>query len=140
MAKMNIAPKDRSRVRLECARLLLTLKLNQKRERIIFEFFDTYLDLTKQEMAEFMKRLDKLAEPEREAIINYGNSYERAGWQKGVSALLTKHLQRRLGPIETQLLERIQDLTPQQLDALDEALLDFASTKDLEKWLRKQRG
>ena len=45
MAKMKIAPKDRPKVRLECLRLLATLKLDPARSQLIGGFIAAYLKL-----------------------------------------------------------------------------------------------
>lgn len=45
MAKMRIAPKDWACVKLECLRLLVTLRLDPARMRLISGFVDTYLRL-----------------------------------------------------------------------------------------------
>ena len=45
MSKMRIAPADRPRVKLECLRLLTTLRLDPARVHLISGFIDTYLHL-----------------------------------------------------------------------------------------------
>ncbi|WP_149977376.1 Rpn family recombination-promoting nuclease/putative transposase, partial [Microcystis aeruginosa] len=45
MAKMNIAEKERAKVKAECLRLLITLKLNPAKMQLISVFIDTYLNL-----------------------------------------------------------------------------------------------
>jgi predicted transposase/invertase (TIGR01784 family) len=42
MAKMQIAPEDRPKVKAECLRLLVTLQLDPARTRLISQFVDTY--------------------------------------------------------------------------------------------------
>ena len=53
MAKMAIAPADRVRVKAECLRLLITLKLDPARSRFISGFIDTYLRLERDEAQRF---------------------------------------------------------------------------------------
>ncbi len=53
MAKMAIAPADRPRVKLECLRLLATLRLDPARTRLISGFIDTYLQLNAHEATQF---------------------------------------------------------------------------------------
>jgi hypothetical protein len=53
MANMNIAPVERARVKLECLRLLVTLKLNQAKMKLISGFIDRYLSLSSEEQKEF---------------------------------------------------------------------------------------
>ncbi len=53
MAKMNIADKDRPRVKFECLRLLATLRLDPARMQLISGFIDSYLRLNEQEKRVF---------------------------------------------------------------------------------------
>ena len=49
MSRMRIAPEERWRVKLECLRLLATLRLNPAKMRLISGFIDTYLRLSASE-------------------------------------------------------------------------------------------
>jgi hypothetical protein len=49
MAKMRIDAADRPRVKVECLRLLATLRLDPARSQLISGFVDTYLRLNVQE-------------------------------------------------------------------------------------------
>lgn len=53
MTRMEIALGDRPRVKLECLRLLATLRLDPARMQLISGFVDTYLRLNEQEQAVF---------------------------------------------------------------------------------------
>jgi hypothetical protein len=53
MAKMQIQPQDRPTVKLECLRLLTTLRLDPARMQLISGFIDTYLRLNAQEEQRF---------------------------------------------------------------------------------------
>ena len=46
MTKMSIAPEDRPRVKLECLRMVATLKLDPARSQLIGMFMNSYLKLT----------------------------------------------------------------------------------------------
>src|ERR1700728_3741821 len=50
MTKMNVAPSDFARVRLECVSLLARLKLDPARQRLISQFIDEYLELTTEQL------------------------------------------------------------------------------------------
>jgi hypothetical protein len=65
MAKMAIATKDRAHVKLECLRLLATLKLNRAQQYMISGFVDTYLDLTAKELEIYRRDKRVLSEPEQ---------------------------------------------------------------------------
>ncbi|MBD2683404.1 DUF4351 domain-containing protein, partial [Nostoc sp. FACHB-857] len=55
--------------------------------------------------------------------------------QKGEFKLFYRQLNRRFGEIDTSIIERIRALSTEQLEALGEAFLDFASVDDLVTWL-----
>ncbi|MFO5470941.1 MAG: DUF4351 domain-containing protein, partial [Dolichospermum sp.] len=42
---------------------------------------------------------------------------------------------RRIGEIDSLLIQKVQELTVEKLEELGEALLDFTSVTDLETWL-----
>nr|WP_230966164.1 DUF4351 domain-containing protein [Nostoc sp. NZL] len=58
--------------------------------------------------------------------------------QEGEQRLVLRLLNRRIGEIDTSLIERFQALSIEQLENLGEALLDFSSVADLETWLNQQ--
>jgi predicted transposase YdaD len=73
----------------------------------------------------------------------YQQDRERAkleGKQEGQQNLIIRLLNRRLGEIDAALIERIRELSIEQLEGLVEALLDFSVVADLEAWLNQQAG
>jgi predicted transposase/invertase (TIGR01784 family) len=57
------------------------------------------------------------------------------GRQQGQSNLILRQLKRRLGEVESADEARITELSVEQLEALGDALLDFANRDDLLTWL-----
>ena len=51
-----------------------------------------------------------------------------------------RQLNRRCGPLSEATSARIQTLPLEQLEALAEALLDFAGANDLASWLAEHAG
>ncbi|MFN6463452.1 MAG: DUF4351 domain-containing protein [Nostoc sp. DedVER02] len=76
-------------------------------------------------------RLEPLYQRDREQAIQEGN-------KQGEQRLVIRLLNRRIGEIDTSLIERIQGLSIEQLENLGEALLDFSRVADLETWLNQQ--
>ncbi|MBN3873462.1 DUF4351 domain-containing protein [Nostoc sp. JL33] len=76
---------------------------------------------------ELIMRLEPLYQRDREQAV-----------QSGEQRLVIRQLNRRIGEIDTSLIERIQGLSIEQLENLGEALLDFSSVADLETWLNQQ--
>ncbi|MBU7587305.1 MAG: DUF4351 domain-containing protein, partial [Nostoc sp. TH1S01] len=73
----------------------------------------------------------------------YQEDRERArqeGVQQGEKQLILRQLNRRLGNINSSLIEQIQQLSIERLEILGEALLDFATVADLELWLNQQQN
>ncbi|GCL41249.1 hypothetical protein NIES80_09430 [Dolichospermum planctonicum] len=56
--------------------------------------------------------------------------------QEGEQRLIIRQLNRRIGEIESSLIQKVQALSVEQLEELGEALLDFTSIGDLENWLQ----
>ncbi|MCY7408538.1 MAG: flagellar assembly protein H, partial [Alkalinema sp. CAN_BIN05] len=84
MSKMKIAEIDRPKVKAECLRLMVTLKLDPAKSRLISKFVDTYLRLDKAEEETFQSELDTLELPQKEAIMQATTSWEEKGMEKGM--------------------------------------------------------
>jgi Domain of unknown function (DUF4351) len=133
MSKMKIAKRDRPKVKVECLRLLVTLKLDPAKTRLISKFVDTYLRLNDGEEKTFQTELDKISTTQKEAIMQVTTSWE----EKGQRSLILRQLNRRVGslPDGIRAQVQVQALALNQLEALSEALLDFNSLNDLSNWL-----
>jgi Domain of unknown function (DUF4351) len=148
MAKMQIDAADRPRVKVECLRLLATLRLDPARSQLISGFVDTYLQLNVQEEQVFQVEVGTLEETEQGNIMQIVTSWmERGivegraegieqGRTEGERSLVLRQLTRRLGTLPTSVEDQIQALELLQLEALGEALLDFAQLSDLTDWLQ----
>jgi hypothetical protein len=84
-----------------------------------------------EEDRELIVRLEPLYEQDRERAIQEGNL-------QGEQRLVMRLLNRRIGEIDSSLIEQVQGLSIEQLESLGEALLDFSSIADLEAWLNQQ--
>ncbi len=78
-------------------------------------------------------RLEPLYQRDREQA-------KEEGRQQGEQYLILRLLNRRIGQIDTSLIEQIKGLSIEQLENLGEALLDFSSVNDLELWLNQHLG
>ncbi|MFE1745300.1 Rpn family recombination-promoting nuclease/putative transposase [Coleofasciculus sp. H7-2] len=146
MAKMNIAPEDRPRVKSECLRLLATLRVNSARMRMISGFVDTYLQLNAVEEEIFQAEIAKFEPAQQEVVMEIVTSWMQQGIERGLQqgrqegelAVIMRQLNRRIGTVEPELQERIRQLSLTQLEDLAEALLDFSDVADLAAWLESQ--
>ena len=85
MARMKIAPRDRPRVKLECLRLLTTLRLDPARTRLLSGFIDTYLRLNREEELQF--RADAVSLPDEQQkrdVMEIVTSWMEEGLQQGM--------------------------------------------------------
>ncbi len=139
MAKMRIDKEERPKVKAECLRLMVTLKLNPAKMQLISGFVDSYLNLNLQEESIFQSELSKMKLEEKEQIMQITTSWEEKGQIKGRLEeklnITLRLLKRKLGTLEGDITERIESLEPTQLDSLTEDLLDFQSVDDLLNWL-----
>jgi predicted transposase YdaD len=139
MSKMKIAKRDRPKVKAECLRLLVTLKLDPAKTRLISKFVDTYLRLNDKEEQTFQAELDKIGAAQKEAIMQVTTSWEEKGIETGIErgqrSLVLLQLEQKLGRLPNALSDRISSLSPDKLSALAIALLNFNSIDDLNQWL-----
>jgi hypothetical protein len=138
MAKMQIAKADRPKVKIECLRMLATLKLDPGRTEFIAKFVDTYLRLNQEEEHQFAEELGRLEGVEQETIMQTMTSWEEKGYRSGETDLVLRLLKRKVGPLSPRIEEQIQALEIEQVEALGEALLDFETIADLTIWLAHQ--
>ena len=143
MAKMRIYKLDRPKVKAECLRLLVTLKLDPARMQLISGFVDTYLTLNQAEELQFQSEIREFTQTEQEDVMQITTSWMRQGIERGIEqgieqgieGLVIRQLRRKFGVIDNGLEERIRALKVDKLEALGEALLEFMTVDDLEHWL-----
>ncbi|MBW4659769.1 MAG: DUF4351 domain-containing protein [Drouetiella hepatica Uher 2000/2452] len=121
---------------------MATLRLDPARTRLISGFVDTYLRLNGQEMQVFQEEIGKLEETEREDVMQIVTSWMEQGIEQSIEqglqrerSLILRLLTRKVGNVPDRLQSQIDQLPIAQLEALGEALLEFASLADLEAWL-----
>lgn len=157
MAKMRIAPKDRVRVKLECLRLLVTLKLDPARMRLVSGFIDTYLRLDEREESRFVATIQgtELAPAEEEKVVEIVTSWmekgllqghaqgllegreegqvegARQGRVVGEREVLLRLGTRRFGPPSPEQRERLSRADLPHLELLTDRLLDVESWQAL---------
>lgn len=140
MAKMKITPADRPKVKAQCLRLLVTLRLNPAKMQLIFGFVDTYLRLNRQEEQAMVQELATILPAEtQEETMEIITSYEERGRAEGITQgalmLAQRQLQHKIGALTPEIKERLSVLTTEQLADMGEALLDFQKPEDLTLWL-----
>ena len=143
MAKMRIAQKDRPHVKLKCVTMLLGLKLESHKQRIISEFIDTYLRLSEDEDLQYESELHALSPQKREEVMPVRMSWKEQGkaegkaegrWE-GALTVACSLLDQRFGELEPSILAIVHGLSAEQLKELSLAIRDFSNVSDLEIWL-----
>ncbi len=154
MAKMKIAPRDRAKVKAQCLRLLVTLRLDAARMQLISGFVDTYLNLNSSEEIEFQQEISTFIQPEQEGVMQITTSWMRRGLEQGLEQglerglergleqglarernLIIRLIKRKLGAIDVDIESRIMTLNIDDLERAGEALFDFSTVEDLTNWL-----
>lgn len=150
MSKMNIAPADRPKVKAECLRLLVTLKLNPAKMQLISGFIDTYLRLNQIEEEKFAAEIGSLIPAEKEEVMQIVTSWMEQGIEQGIERgiqqgrqeaitkekdLIVRQIKRKLGNIDMELETRIKSLNLEVIEVLAEAIFDLATVEDLRNWL-----
>ncbi len=77
MARMNMAPEERPRVKFRCLYMLAQLPLAPTKKQFLFEFIDAYLSLNSEEKQLFEAEIAKIEPVEGEAVMDIiGNCME----------------------------------------------------------------
>lgn len=150
MSRMKIARKDRPRVKLQCLRMLATLKVEPAKSALISRFIDTYLKLNTTEVRIFDQGVEKLPQEERQAVMRITTSWKEEGRhegqlegrqqgrlegrQEGLEQLrlsLKLVLSARFGERANAHIDRLAELDSAALDALLSKLQAGHDLKDL---------
>jgi predicted transposase/invertase (TIGR01784 family) len=119
MAKMRIELTDRPKVKAQCLRLLVTLKLDPARSSLIAKFVDDYLWLDVEEELQLQVELDRLEPQEKEEIMQATTSWEERGIEKGIErATQTIALNMLHKNFNQETIAEVTGLTIEQIQAL----------------------
>jgi hypothetical protein len=114
LARMEIGPAERVRVKAEILRLLLTMRLRPQKAELILGFVETYLELTAQEELKLRREIDRFTPIDREKIMRMLLPGERAGLRKGRQETLREDildiLEARFKDVPYELRESIQEI------------------------------
>jgi Putative transposase, YhgA-like/Domain of unknown function (DUF4351) len=139
MSKMKVARKDRSKVKLECLRMLFGLGLEDDKQDLISDFIDTYIQLSRKEQAEFEKARDKLQPQEKDRFMVVENMWKREARREARIETTQDNvimlLKAKFGKLSSATEEKIKKLSVTKLKELLVAVLSFSKEGDLEKWL-----
>jgi predicted transposase YdaD len=152
MARMKMKPQERKQVKLECLRLLATLKLNPAKMQLIAGFVDTYLRLIPEEENWVREEIKKFDSVSKEVVMEIVTSWEERGKEIGLQqglqqgsqqealAISLRLLRHKIGELSPESEMRIRNLSVAQLEDLSLALLEFNDASDLAAWLDKNEN
>ncbi len=133
MAKMNIEPQDRAKVKAECLRLLVTLKLDPARMQLISGFVDTYLRLNSSEKIVFEQEISTFNQPIQEDVMQITTSWKEEGIEQGkletLHANIISILEKRFQIVPSDLISQINSLEDKV--KLQQLLLETISINSL---------
>lgn len=135
-------PQKRFRQKLEIIKGLYERGLQQEDIRQLFRFIDWVMTLPIELETKLETAVKTLKEEQK---MEYISGLERRaierGWQQGqqqtAMTIALRLLNRRLGVLTPTGIKRIESLSVTQLETLTDALLDFSTMSDLNKWLRE---
>lgn len=112
---------------------------------LIAGFMENYLALDAKEELDFQAALDKIkSSKERESVMELMTSWERKGRQEGRQEGRLDNIKRQLhvliGKLSSSQQRKLDCLEEAQLTKLAEALLDFSTTEDLDRWLAQNQS
>ncbi|WP_395088642.1 Rpn family recombination-promoting nuclease/putative transposase, partial [Armatimonas sp.] len=90
MSKMQIARRDRVKVKLQCLRLIATLRLDPARSQLISGFVRTYLQMTRPELVELQREVGLLPREELNTMLTLTNEWIELGEEKGIEKGIEK--------------------------------------------------
>ena len=140
MAKMKIRKQDRPDVKLACLRLMAGLNLNPAQLQFLSGFVDTYLKLEPLEEQHLQEQLDRIELREKEDVVTIVTSWMQQGIEQGrerTIATIARQLKRKIGLLNTEFEQRLSQLSFDELHLIAEALSDFETLADLDRWLQK---
>ncbi len=115
----------------------LLRQINEKIEKISNKTEQSNLTASTAILAGLVLNRDIIQKILRNDIMKESVIYQdikAEGRQQGEANLILRQLKRRIGEVSPQLSQKIKSLSIEQLENLGDALLDFQSMEDLEKW------
>ena len=135
-------------MKVECLRLLSTLKLAPARSQLIGRFIESYLVLSAAEMKQYEREIGKLTPKEKKTTMGMVTSWRQEGLTQGKQEGITqgkeevvvRQLRKRFGMVSERATTQIKTLSSEQLNDLAVVVLDFSGPADLEQWLAQNQG
>ncbi|WP_394794650.1 Rpn family recombination-promoting nuclease/putative transposase [Armatimonas sp.] len=139
MVKMQIPKEERVKVRLECLRLIATLRLDPARSQLIAGFVRTYLQMTRPELVELQREVGLLPREEQNTMMTLTNEWIELGEEKGrtqgrsdeARSLVLRLGTKRFGGPEASTLAALEAADLARLEVLVDRLLEVETWAEL---------
>jgi hypothetical protein len=95
--------------------------------------------LNAQETLIFREQTNILETKEEDKVMELTTSWKEEGILEGSQQVVFRQLRRRWGELPPRMVAQLQALPVQEVENLAEALWDFTSLADVEKWLGGER-
>ncbi|AZU64382.1 hypothetical protein [Neobacillus mesonae] len=83
LSKMGYTEREKIEVKTEFLQMVLRMQLDPARLTLLMGFFDTYLQLTKEEEEKVIEEVKAMSAKEGEKVMEIISSYERRGREEG---------------------------------------------------------
>ncbi|MEI3611375.1 Rpn family recombination-promoting nuclease/putative transposase [Pseudogracilibacillus sp. SO30301A] len=127
LSKMGYSEEERIQVKIEFLRMLVRLRVDPAKQRLLYGFFESYLSLNDEEEERFMEEARRLDEADE--ILEIPISYEERGKKKG----LEEGLERGKKEVALKLLKKGLDIYL----IMEATKLSLDEIKKLQKQLEK---
>jgi hypothetical protein len=127
-ALMRVPPTQRAAMHAEALRRLAEARENDYRRYLLLDCLEAYASLDEAQARELqaLLRTERYQGAQAMAVTTF-----EKGLQQGQRMTLRKMLEARFGPLGPGAQERLESLSPEQLDALTLALLEAQSLQEL---------
>jgi hypothetical protein len=152
-SRMKFDLRNRIRLARDFFLSLAATPINRAEQELVAGFFSAYQPLNTSETLQLERELGKVTpDMVREKAMQLTNPFIELGIQRGLQQglqkgivkgrqqgeveLVLRQLKRRLGALPASQEKAVRKLELSRIEALGEALLEFASRADLTRWLR----
>jgi hypothetical protein len=131
-ALMRVSPERRAAVHAEALRRLAEARENEYRRYLLWECLEAYatLDQAQAEELAALLRTERYQGAQAMAVTTFERGMQ-AGLQQGQRTTLRKQLEARFGPLSPSAQQRLESLSPEELETLTLALLKAESLQEL---------
>ena len=139
MSKMQIARRDRVKVKVQCLRLIATLRLDPARSQLISGFVRTYLQMTRPELAQLQREVGLLPREEQTTMLTLTNEWIEMGEERGIEkgkadaerGVVLRLGTKRFGEPDTSTRAALEAADLPRLEILVDRLLEVESWAEL---------